>query len=152
MERAFRECKKILTENILRAQPKFERRFILTSDTSEKATGAISAQKQNGGTEKVIYAFSKTLDSTQRNHSVTDKELLAIVKSVEYFRWYLLGKEFKLKTDHKALEYLKSAKEASSRMLRWGLKLQEYEFTGERCGPYGLSRYCERINYHQHLI
>ena len=53
----------------------------------------------------MISVFSKKLDAPQRNYSTTDKELLAVVKGLEHYRHYLLGKRFTLKTDHKALEY-----------------------------------------------
>jgi hypothetical protein len=76
---------------------------------------------------------------------VTDKELLAVIKSVEHFRHYLLGKSFTLRTDHKALQYMWSTTNPSSKLLRWSLKLQEYSFTpeyikGEKNVADGLSR------------
>ncbi len=40
------------------------------------------------------------MDRHQINYSVTDKELLAVVKSIDHYRHYLLGREFTLKTDH----------------------------------------------------
>jgi hypothetical protein len=72
----------------MRAQPDFTKEFILTTDASEHTIGGILSQKNNCGKEVMIYAFSKTMYDTQRNYSVTDKELLALVKSVEYFRRY----------------------------------------------------------------
>ncbi|KAF9761553.1 Retrovirus-related Pol polyprotein from transposon 17.6 [Nosema granulosis] len=79
----------------------------------------------------MIAAFSKTLDKAQKNYSVTDKELLGIVKGIEHFRHYLLGKQFTLRTDHKALAYMWETKNPCSRILRWSLKLQEYTFKVE---------------------
>lgn len=95
----------------------------------------------------MIYAFSKNLDKSQQNYSVTDKELLAVVKGIEYFRHYFLGREFVLRTDHKALTFLNTCKNPSGRMLRWAMKLQEYSFTiecvqGESNIADGLSRKC----------
>ncbi|KAF9760731.1 Transposon Tf2-8 polyprotein [Nosema granulosis] len=51
-----------------------------------------------------------------------------MVKSIENYRHYLLGRMFTLRTDHKALIYLVNAKNPSSRLLRYSLKLQEYTF------------------------
>ncbi|KAF9761707.1 Retrovirus-related Pol polyprotein from transposon 17.6 [Nosema granulosis] len=58
----------------------------------------------------------------------TDKELLGVVKSIENYRHYLLGRESVLRTDHKALTYLWESKNPTSRLLRWSMKLQEYKF------------------------
>ncbi|KAF9762117.1 Retrovirus-related Pol polyprotein from transposon 17.6 [Nosema granulosis] len=76
-------------------------------------------------------AFSKKLDKSQRNYSVTDKELLALVKGIENYRHYLLGRPFKLRTDHKALTTLWKTKNLSERLLRWSLKLAECVFKVE---------------------
>ncbi|MGL5708894.1 MAG: reverse transcriptase domain-containing protein [Aeromonas sp.] len=144
---AFLKLKRILCESTMRAQPNFNKSFILTTDASESAIGGILSQVDNDGTEKLIYAYSKTLDGTQQNYSVTDKELLAVIKSIQYFRRYLLGRKFLLRTDHQAISYIKEAKNPTSRLLRWGLILQEYDFNveyikGEKNGADGLSRYC----------
>ena len=146
--KAFEYLRNTLGEETMRAQPDFDKTFILTTDASEYAYGAILSQKQDNGTEKMIYAYSKTMDQAQRNYSVTDKELLGVVKSREHFRRYLFGKKFILRTNHKALIYLANASDPSSRMLRWGLKMQEYQIEhiqGELNGADSLSRYCNTI-------
>ena len=51
------------------------------------------------GNEIIISAFSKKLDTAQWNYSVTGKEWLVIVKGIENYRHYLLGKTFTLKTE-----------------------------------------------------
>ena len=79
--------------------------------------------------EKIISCFSKKFIKAQQNYSTTDKELLAIEKGIEHFKHYLLGKHFILKTDHKALQYMKTASNENSRILRIALKLQNYNFT-----------------------
>lgn len=66
----------------------------------------------------MISAHSRTLEPAQRNHAKTDKELLAIIKSIKYFRNHLLGKEFMLRTDHKPSTCLHTRKNPTTRMLR----------------------------------
>ncbi|KAF9760667.1 Retrovirus-related Pol polyprotein from transposon [Nosema granulosis] len=102
--------------------------FILPTDASDAGIGAILSQKDDQGNDRMIAAFSKNFDKHQVNYSVTDKELLAVVKSIDHYRHYLLGREFLLKTDHKALTYLWETKNPTSRLLRWAMKLQEYKF------------------------
>ncbi|KAF9760812.1 Retrovirus-related Pol polyprotein from transposon 17.6 [Nosema granulosis] len=70
---------------------------------------------------------------------------IGVVKEIENFRHYLLGREFTLRTDHRALTYLWQTKTPGSRLMRWTLKLSEYTFNleyikGEDNIPDGLSR------------
>lgn len=153
-ERAFRETKKIIENVTYRTQPDFSKEFILITDASAIAIGAILAQKNQRGKEEMIASYSYKLNETQKNYSVTDRELLAVIKGTEHFRHYLVGKEFLIKTDHQALEHIQTAKNPTTRLLRWSLKLQEYKFTvkyikGETNAADGLSRPIEaskRIN------
>lgn len=113
--------------------------------------GAILYQKDTEGNKLIISCFSKRLDKAQINYSVTDKELLSVVKSIKHFRYYLIGDEFTLETDHKSLIFLKTFSNPSARMLRWSLKLQEYKFIpiyikGERNAADLLSKKCNSIN------
>ncbi|CAN6712682.1 unnamed protein product [Malus baccata var. baccata] len=75
----------------------------------------------------VIYYASRTLNDAQLNYSTTEKELIAIVLASEKFRSYLLGTKVIIFTDHAALKYLLTKKEAKSRLIRWILLLQEFD-------------------------
>lgn len=127
-ENTFNDLKAIIANHTSRNQPDLNNPFILIADASELCISAILAQKDDENNLKMIYAFSKTMDPAQRNYSVTDKELLAVVKGIEKFRPYLFGRKFFLHTDHKALSYLWTTQNSNSRLLRWALKLQEYNF------------------------
>lgn len=78
-----------------------------------------------------IAYYSRTLNKAEQNYDVATKELLSIVSSVKHFRPYLLGRKFIIKTDHSALQYLNSVKDPSSRLLRWRLVLEEYDYVIE---------------------
>ena len=51
------------------------------------------------------------------------------MRSIEHYKHYLLGRHFTLRTDHRALEYMQTASNDNSRILRIALKLQNYKFT-----------------------
>jgi Ni,Fe-hydrogenase III component G len=74
----------------------------------------------------VCYA-SRTLDRAQANYTTTEKELLAIVYAFDKFRPYLVGNKCIVYTDHAAIRYLLSKKDAKPRLIRWILLLQEFE-------------------------
>ena len=57
--------------------------------------------------------------------------MLAVVWATKYFRCYLYGKKFLVRTDHSALTYLRNFTENNSRLLRRSLKLSELDFTVE---------------------
>lgn len=141
----FKHLKESIHTGMSRAQPDFSQEFILTTDASEIGIGAILSQIDSNLKENVISTFSKNFDKHQLNYSVTDKELLAVVKGIENYRHYLLGKEFLLRTDHKALTFLKTCKSPTTRLLRWAMKLQEFDYRieyikGEENAADGLSR------------
>lgn len=123
---AFENLKKNIINHPILKFPNFAKPFELTTDASNYAIGAVLTQDK----QPVCYA-SRTLNEHERNYSTTDKEFLAIVWAVNYFRPYLWGQKFKIKTDHLPIKYLNkkySGKEFSQRTQRWLLKLQEYQF------------------------
>ncbi|XP_058203029.1 uncharacterized protein LOC131317499 [Rhododendron vialii] len=74
-----------------------------------------------------IYYASKTLSGAQLNYTTTEKELLAVVFSLDKFRSYLLRSKVVVYTDHAALRHLLSKKETKPRLIRWILLLQEFD-------------------------
>ena len=74
----------------------------------------------------MVYYASKTLNEAQRNYTITEKELLAVVYALDKFRAYLIGSDIIIFTDHSALKYLLTKKNAKARLIRWVLLLQEF--------------------------
>ncbi|KAL4085202.1 hypothetical protein QTP88_027061 [Uroleucon formosanum] len=117
---------KLVTAPILQ-YPNFEEPFILTTDASQYAIGSIISQGEIGHDLPIAYA-SRTLNKAEQNYSTTEKELLSIVWSVKHFRPYLLGRKFRIYTDHQPLTWLFNVKDPGSRLMRWRLKLAEYQY------------------------
>ena len=72
--------------------------------------------------------FSRTLSKPERKYAVTHKEMLSFVDSLRYFRCHILGRKFKFRTDHSALQWLKTFKEPVSKVARWIERLAKTEF------------------------
>lgn len=107
--------------------PDFSKPFILTTDASNYALGAVLSQGAVGNDKPIAYA-SRTLNDAETRYSTTEKELLAIVWAVKYFRPYLYGRKFTIFTDHRPLAWLNSLKEPGSKLTRWKLRLSEFDF------------------------
>ena len=109
------------------AYPSSEGLFILDTDASDHSVGAVLSQVQ-GNYERVIAYGSHALNKAERNYCVTDRELLAVKHFVEYYRQYLLGRKFLIRTDHQALRWLFSLREPKARIARWIEILSAFHF------------------------
>jgi hypothetical protein len=113
------------------ALPDFSRPFVVRSDASNTGIGAVLLQPQperDGQLHPVLYASRKLLDRETR-YSTVERECLAVVWAVDKFHRYLLGRHFVIETDHKPLSLLKKSELSNSRLLRWSLALQDYQFS-----------------------
>lgn len=120
---AVQTCKRLLINAPILAFPDFKKDFVITTDASDIALGAVISQDGH----PIAYA-SRTLSKTEQNYNTTEKELLGILWAVTQFRPYIYGRKFTLRTDHKALIWLAKLKEPNQRLTRWKLKLQDYDF------------------------
>jgi len=117
----------MLSSSQMLSFPKGEGEFILDTDASNIGIGVVLSQKQEEE-ERVIAYFIRVLSKAERNYCVTRRELLAIIDSIKFFRHYLLGRKFLIRTDHVSLKWLMSFRDLEGQLARWLERLQEYEF------------------------
>ncbi|KAM2115566.1 hypothetical protein ACFX1Q_023983 [Malus domestica] len=122
---SFNQLKELLTTEPIIVPPDWSLPFELMCDASDYALGAILGQRKDKRPHVICYA-SRTLNDTQLNYSTTEKELLAVVFALDKFRSYLIGTKVIVFTDHVALKYLLTKKDAKPRLIRWMLLLQEF--------------------------
>ena len=108
---AFMQLKQALVEAPILQSRNWDFPFDIMCDASDFAVGAILGQQIDKKPTAICYA-SKTLSDAQLNYTTTEKELLAVVFALEKFRPYILGSKIIVYTDHAALKYLLSKKEA----------------------------------------
>lgn len=124
---AFNKCKKILCHDPILQFPDFSKEFNLTTDASNIALGSVLSQGCPPNDKPVAYA-SRTLSDTETKYSTVERELLCLLWACKHFRPYLFGRRFKIYTDHRPLTWLFSLKDPSSKLARWKIKLQEFDF------------------------
>ncbi|KAK1626628.1 hypothetical protein QYE76_000943 [Lolium multiflorum] len=122
---AFDTLKKALTTAPIVEPPDWNLPFEIMCDASDFA-GAVLGQRVDKKLNVIHYA-SKTLDAAQRNYATTEKELLAVVFACDKFRSYIVDSKVTIHTDHAAIRYLMTKKDAKPRLIRWVLLLQEFD-------------------------
>lgn len=120
---AFRITKDAISNAPVLIYPDFSKPFTLTTDASNVALGSVLSQQN-----RPVAYYSRTLNSAEKNYSTIEKELVSILASCKHFRPYLFGKKFTIETDHNPLVWLSKIKEPNSRLIRWRLKLEEFDF------------------------
>ena len=135
-QHAFDTLKHRITEDPILRQPQLERQFELEVDASGYAIGAVLMQRQEDGKCHPVGFYSTTLNDAERNYDIYDKELLAVVKSLENWRPYLAGSPHKviIYTDHMNLQYWREPHKINRRVARQVLQLSEYDI--ELCNVY----------------
>ena len=145
---AFDQLRQHLISAPVLVYPDASKPFILDTDASDHAIGGVLSQIDPDGAEHPIAYASKTLSSGQRNYTTTKRELLAVVEFTHYFRHYLLGAKFLLRTDHKALLWLSSFKNPDGIVARWVERLSAFDYDvqhrpgSQHTNADGLSRIC----------
>jgi hypothetical protein len=126
--------------------PNLEKTFHVHVDASAVALGSILVQPRVGDLDHLIAFAGRKLSESKKNYNTTEREGLAMVYALQKFRHYLLGKHFKMFTDHSALKYLVNKLVLEGIICRWLLLFQEFGFevivkSGKlNAGPNHLSR------------
>jgi hypothetical protein len=110
-------------------QPDITRPFIVYTDASDYALGAILAQKDENNQDYVCHYASRLLKNAEIHYGISEKECLAIVYAIRQFRIYLHGGHFTVETDHNALVWLMSIRDPTGKLDRWSIFLQQYDYS-----------------------
>ena len=147
-EKAFKELKERFTKEPVLAAPNIDRKMRMEVDVSDYVMGGVLSMECEDGLWRPVAFLSKSLNETERNYEIHNKEMLAIVRGLEAWRHLLEGAQIKFEiwTDHKNLEYFMKAQKLNRRQTRWALYLSRFDFTlkhvaGSKMGKAdGLSR------------
>ena len=105
--------------------------FHIKADSSDFTTGAVLSQQSSDDLKwHPITFYSKSLNAVKRNYEIHDKEMLAVMRSLEEWRHFLEGakRQVEIWMDHKNLKYFMTAKKLNRRQARWSLYLSKFDF------------------------
>ena len=145
-EQAFQTLKTRLATQPVLVSHDYQRPFILQTDASERGLGCVLSQRDDQDVDWPIAFYSRKLLPRESRYSTVEKECLAIVAFLRHFEPYLLGRIFTIQTDHHALSYLDNMRTTNSRLTRWALARQPFQFRvtyrpgSENSNADGLSR------------
>ena len=121
-EKSFQDLKTSLISEPLLVRPNYNDTFVLTTDASDYAIGAVLTNEKT--TDRPIAYASRGLVGAEKKYFTIEKELLAIVWAVEYFKHYIFNQHFIIYTDHRPLIALWRLKETSPTLTKLRLKIQ----------------------------
>ena len=129
-EEVFKELKKRFTEEPMLAALDIDKKMRMEVDASDYAMGGVLSMECGDGLWRPVAFLYKSLNETERNYEIHDKEMLAIIRGLEAWRHLLEGAQYKFEiwTDHKNLEYFIKAQKLNRRQARWALYLSRFDF------------------------
>ncbi|GFU68076.1 retrovirus-related Pol polyprotein from transposon 17.6 [Trichonephila clavipes] len=152
---AFEKLKKIMSEGPILHLYKCGRKTELHTDACKQGYGAILLQEAEDGKLHPVYYMSKKTNTAEEKYDSYELEVLAIINALKKFRVYLLGQHCKIVTDCSAFQKIMPKKGLFTRIARWALQLEEFDYEIEhRAGSRmkhvdALSRYPVTLKKHK---
>lgn len=129
-QKSFDKLKNSLLSPRILQYPDFKKQFIITVDAAKYGMGAVLSQIKEGQDLPISFA-SKSFTKGEMNKSTIEKELCALHWAIKFFRPYVYGVKFVVRSDHKPLQYLFSLRDPTSKLSRMRMDLSEYDFVVE---------------------
>jgi hypothetical protein len=106
--------------------PYISKEFILTTDSLNDGARALLSQGEVYKDLHIVFA-SCCVNKAEKNCSKVEKELTGIVWGIKHFWTYLCDRKFKEVSDHKLPTWIMNVKDLGPRLLRWHIRLEEYD-------------------------
>jgi hypothetical protein len=129
-EQSFQALKHALMKAPVLVLPESTKPFVIHTDASNHALGAVLQQDQGNGLQPIGF-MSKTLSASQLSYPVHDLEMLAIVEACEHWRHLIRGQTVTARSDHHSLQHFFTQRSLSKRQVRWMESLTDFDLTIE---------------------
>ena len=124
---AFNQLKTVLQNAPVLQLADQSRPYIVTTDASDYAMGAVLSQVWDDGEHPVAFE-SRKMNPAEQNYPTHERELLAVIHALRTWRHYLLGRKFTIVSDHHSLKFLQTQPQLSRRQARWLELLAEFDY------------------------
>ncbi|GBG66385.1 hypothetical protein CBR_g60037 [Chara braunii] len=101
--------------------------FVITTNASQYGIGAVLQQYDSNGYKPVEFMLAR-MPSEKVATSTYERELYALRQALEHWKHYLLGRHFKVYSDHETLKWLKTQTKMTPKLTRWAAKINQYDF------------------------
>jgi len=108
-------------------QPDERLPYVIHTDASSKAIGAVLMEKDPEGNVNIVWTASGVMNSAERRYTACEQELLAVVYALEKFRVHMYRNEIFVNTDTRALIFRHKCAITSNRVARWLITIQKYD-------------------------
>jgi hypothetical protein len=123
VENSFVRIKKAISSTLILARPDFEKDFIIYTSATEEAVFAILVQCDDQNNGKPVACMSQRLSDDEFKYSYIEKHAFDLVKVVEKFRHFILGKHTLVKVPLPAVKFLLSQTDLSGKLAHWLAKI-----------------------------
>ena len=123
--------KKAIMMALVLAYPDPNKEYLLETDISKLGLGAVLFQKQSDGRYHPMAFGSIALRGAEHKYHSTKLEFLAMKWGIHHFKMYLLGRQFKVRTDNNPLTYFMSSPNLDATKHHWIDELAPYTFSLE---------------------
>ena len=108
-----------------------EKKIRIEVDMSDYAIGGVLSMECKDKKQQPVAFLSKSLNETERNYKIHDKEMLTVIRGLKNQRHLLKSTKYKFKVwiDHKNLEYFMKAQKLNQRQAHQVLYLPKFNFT-----------------------
>jgi len=133
MQEAFVTLRDKFASTIQLVHPDENLPYIINTDASTQAIGAVLLQQDVEGNTNIVSTASRVLTPTEQRYTTCEQELLGIIFALEKFRIYIYGHKIILYTDNKSVTFLNRCAITSNRVARWMVNLQQYNIRVTAC-------------------
>jgi hypothetical protein len=129
VENAFVRIKKEISSAPVLVKTDFEKDFIIYTNAMEEVVFSILVQGDDQNNEKPVSYMIQILSYGEFKYSYIKKHAFALVKAMEKFRHFILGKHTLIKVPFPAVKFLLSQTYISGKLTQWLAKIQEHDLT-----------------------
>jgi hypothetical protein len=121
--KAFEQLKEVMCKALVLTTPEFTKTFIVECDALGNGIGVVLMQEG-----RPLAFESRPLKGTDLQKPIYEKEMMEILHTFKKCHPYLIGRHFKVKTDHDSLKYFLEQRLSSEEQQKWVTKILGYDF------------------------